>query len=102
MAQSREKHTCDAEGHPTHSALEGNGVSVLSTIRDEHLRRARAAAVPPGIRRAIECLETDFANDLSIAELADQAQLSRNHFALTFQSPLSAHRTKITKASFHL
>jgi transcriptional regulator GlxA family with amidase domain len=53
--------------------------------------------VLPGIRRAIECLETDFANDLSIAELADQAQLSRSHFALTFQSALSAHRTKITK-----
>jgi transcriptional regulator GlxA family with amidase domain len=33
----------------------------------------------------IECLETDFANDLSIDELAVQAQMSRSHFALTFQ-----------------
>jgi transcriptional regulator GlxA family with amidase domain len=42
-------------------------------------------AVPPVIRREIECLETDFANDLSIDELAVQAQMSRSHFALTFQ-----------------
>jgi len=33
--------------------------------------------VPPVIRREIECLETDFANDLSIDELAVQAQMSR-------------------------
>ena len=39
----------------------------------------------PIIRCEIECLETDFANDLSIDELAVQAQVSRSHFALIFQ-----------------
>ena len=55
-------------------------VAVLSTVCDEHLRKTRAAAVPPGIRRAIQYLETDFANDFSIAELAALAQLSRSHY----------------------
>src|ERR1700676_59201 len=50
------------------------------SVHDQNLRRARAAAVPPGIRREIKCLQTDFANDLSIDELADQAQLSRSYF----------------------
>lgn len=60
-------------------------VGVLSTVRDEHLRKARAAAVPPGISRAVQCLETDFANNFSIAELAAMAEVSRGHFALSFR-----------------
>jgi AraC-like DNA-binding protein len=60
-------------------------VAVLSTVRDEHLRKTRAAAVPPGIRRAIQCLESDFSNDFSIAELAALAQLSRSHFEQAFR-----------------
>jgi AraC family transcriptional regulator len=60
-------------------------VGVLSAIRDKRLRKARAAAVPPGIRRAIQCLETDFANNFSINELAAMAKVSRGHFALSFR-----------------
>jgi len=60
-------------------------VSVLDTMRDQHRQKLRAAAVPPGIRRAIQCLEADFADDLSLAQLADKAQMSRSHFALTFR-----------------
>ena len=32
MAQSREKHSCDAEGHPTHSALEGDGAHPTADV----------------------------------------------------------------------
>ncbi len=60
-------------------------VSVLDTIRDQHRRTVRAAAVPPGIRHAIQCLEADFADDLSLEQLASKAQMSRSHFALTFR-----------------
>ena len=60
-------------------------VGVLSTVRNQHCSRARACAVPPGIRRAIERLEVDFANDLSLEKLADLAQLRRSHFASTFR-----------------
>ena len=60
-------------------------VSVLDTIRDQHRRTVRAAAVPPGIRRAIQCLEADFADELSLEQLASKAQMSRSHFALTFR-----------------
>ena len=42
--------------------------------------------MPPDVRREIECLETDFANDLSTDELAVQAQMSRSHFALTLSA----------------
>ena len=60
-------------------------VSVLDTVRDQQRRKARAKAVPPGIRRAVHCLETDFAEDLSVAELADRARMSRSHFAASFR-----------------
>jgi AraC-like DNA-binding protein len=58
---------------------------VLTTVRDQHRSRARACAVPPGIRRALQSLENDFADDLSLAELAARAQLSRSHFVQTFR-----------------
>jgi transcriptional regulator GlxA family with amidase domain len=58
--------------------------------------------VPPDIRHEIECLETDFANDLSIDELAVQAQMSRSHFALTLSAHTETKITKIAKASFPL
>jgi AraC family transcriptional regulator len=58
---------------------------VLDTVRDQHSRKLRAAAVPPGIRRAVQCLEADFADDLSLDLLAAKAQMSRSHFALTFR-----------------
>ena len=44
----------------------------------------------PGIRRALECLESDFAEDLSLEELASLAKMSRSHFALTFRQ-LTGH-----------
>jgi AraC-like DNA-binding protein len=60
-------------------------ISVLRAICDDHRRKARALAVPPGIRRAIERLEADFADDISLAQLADLAQLGRSHFASKFR-----------------
>jgi AraC-like DNA-binding protein len=64
--------------------------SVLDTVRDHERRKVRAAAVPPGIRLAIQCLEADFADDLSLDQLASKAQMSRSHFALTFRQ-LTGH-----------
>ncbi len=58
---------------------------VLDTVRLRHNRKLGAAAVPPGIRRAIQCLESDFTSDLSLDRLAAFAQMSRSHFALNFR-----------------
>ena len=60
-------------------------VSVLDTVRDQHRQQLRAAAVPPGIRRAIQRLEANFAENLSLAQLTAEAQMSRSHFALAFR-----------------
>jgi AraC family transcriptional regulator len=60
-------------------------IRVLDTVRDQRIRKALAGAVPPGIRRAIQYLESDFASNLSLPQLADRAQMSRSHFALTFR-----------------
>jgi AraC-like DNA-binding protein len=60
-------------------------VDVLSTVRDQYLRKARTMVAPPGIRRAVQCLETDFVGTFSLTELAAEAQLSRSHFAQTFR-----------------
>ena len=54
-------------------------------MRDQRRRAVRAAAVPPGIRHAIQCLEADFADELSLEQLASKARMSRSHFALTFR-----------------
>ncbi|HEY5891923.1 MAG TPA: AraC family transcriptional regulator [Chthoniobacterales bacterium] len=54
---------------------------VLGTVHDQN----RKAAVPPGIRRAVQRLETDFAYDLSLDELASMAKMSRSHFAIMFR-----------------
>ena len=58
---------------------------VLGTVRGEHSRRLRATTVPPGIRRAVQRLETDFAEEISMDELASLAQMSRSHFAVMFK-----------------
>jgi AraC family transcriptional regulator len=58
---------------------------VLGTVRDQRNRKLRAAATPPGIRRVVQSLEADFADDLSLEQLASKAQMSRCHFALTFR-----------------
>jgi AraC family transcriptional regulator len=58
---------------------------VLGTVRDQRNRKRRVAATPPGIRRVIQSLEADFADDLSLEQLASKAQMSRSHFALTFR-----------------
>lgn len=60
-------------------------VGVLSAVRDQYRNKARAPVVPPGIHRVVQSLETDFARDLSLAELAAQAQLSRSHFKQAFR-----------------
>src|SRR4029450_12100563 len=54
---------------------------VLGTIK----KRPRKTAVPPGIRRAVELLESHFAEDLSLDELASMAKMSRSHFAVMFR-----------------
>jgi AraC family transcriptional regulator len=54
---------------------------VLGTVK----KRERKMAVPPGIRRALQCLENDFAEDLSLDELAALAKMSRSHFAFMFR-----------------
>ena len=39
-------------------------------ISRNHVLVSPPAAVPPGIRRAVKCLEADFADDLSLDQLA--------------------------------
>jgi AraC-like DNA-binding protein len=58
---------------------------VLGTVRDQHGRAWRAATVPPGVRHAVQRLEANFAEEISLSELATMAQMSRSHFALTFR-----------------
>jgi AraC family transcriptional regulator len=61
-------------------------VGALSAVRDQRQGEGRLPpAVPPGIHRAVQSLETGFARDLSLVELAAQAQLSRGHFAHAFR-----------------
>jgi AraC-like DNA-binding protein len=58
---------------------------VLGTVRDRHIGALRAAAVPPGVRHAVQRLEADFADEISLSELASMAQMSRSHFAVLFR-----------------
>jgi AraC family transcriptional regulator len=86
----------EVEGRCPHGPpyFEGLGhalaVGVLSAVRDQTHGGRRVLAVPPGIRRVVQNLETDFARDLSLAELAAQAELSRCHFAQVFRQ-LTGH-----------
>jgi AraC family transcriptional regulator len=59
-------------------------VGALSAVRDQRRGGRLPPAVPPGIHRAVQNLETGFARDLSLTELAAQAQLSPSHFARAF------------------
>ena len=58
---------------------------VLGSVRDQHSRGLRAATVSPGVRHAVQRLEADFADEISLAELASVAQMSRSHFAVMFR-----------------
>ncbi len=60
-------------------------VAVLSTVRNQQEKRIKSIAVPPGIGRVVQCLETHFDEDLSLDMLAAQAQLSRSYFAQAFR-----------------
>jgi AraC-like DNA-binding protein len=63
---------------------EALALGVLSAVRDQPSAK-RPWAVPPGIHRVVQSLETDFTRDFSLAELAAQAQLSRGYFAQAFR-----------------
>jgi AraC-like DNA-binding protein len=60
-------------------------VGMITQLRDRDSAKRLASLVPAGIRIAIQRLEDRFSEAVSIAELADQAQLSHYHFARTFQ-----------------
>jgi AraC family transcriptional regulator len=65
-------------------------VGVLSAVRDQPRGGRWPRAVPPGVHRAVQSLETDFGRHFSLTELAAQAQLSRSHFAQVFRQ-LTGH-----------
>jgi AraC family transcriptional regulator len=56
--------------------------TVLSRL---HARLPRGVPIHSSIRRAIEYMELHFAEPVSLAELAEQAQLSRSHFVFRFE-----------------
>jgi AraC family transcriptional regulator len=60
-------------------------VSVLDTVRDQRREMRSARIVPSRIRRVLQYLESNFVTNLSLAELAAKAQMSRSNFALTFR-----------------
>jgi AraC-like DNA-binding protein len=60
-------------------------VGMLTQLRDRDTAKRIASRVPPAISIAIQRLEENFADGISIAELADQAELSRYQFTRVFQ-----------------
>jgi AraC-like DNA-binding protein len=61
-------------------------VSVLCRVRNPQCPPAASSPhIPLGIRRAIERLEDDFIENISVTDLADQARLSIDHFARIFR-----------------
>jgi AraC-like DNA-binding protein len=60
-------------------------VAMLIQIRDRDAANQRIAAVPAGIRRAIQRLEDDYATEICLADLTDEARLSRQQFDRKFQ-----------------
>jgi Bacterial regulatory helix-turn-helix proteins, AraC family len=60
-------------------------VGMLTQLRDRDSAKRLASLVPSGIRTAIQRLENHFSEGISVAVLADQAQLSRYQFTRIFQ-----------------
>jgi AraC-like DNA-binding protein len=61
-------------------------VSVLGRVRNPQcLPAAPNPHIPLGIRRAIERLEDDFIENISVTDLADHAHLSVDHFSRIFR-----------------
>jgi AraC-like DNA-binding protein len=61
-------------------------VSVLCRVRNPQRPPAPPCPhIPVGIRRAIERLEDDFIENISVTDLADHARLSIDHFARIFR-----------------
>ena len=60
-------------------------VGLIRRLHDPDRTNRCRSIVPPGIGRAIRRLEADFAQELSLAKLAEEARLSRAHFALSFR-----------------
>ena len=59
--------------------------SALAANVLSRLHAPRGVPIHSGIRRAIEYIELHFTEPVSLAELAEQAQLSRSYFALRFE-----------------
>jgi len=61
-------------------------ISLLRRVRDPQIKtQRRLSAMPVGIEAAIKKLEEEFWEPLSVADLAERANLSVDHFARTFE-----------------
>ncbi len=65
------------------SLAQAIAASMLIQVRNRE--NVKHQDVPEGIRKAIQRLEDNFEEALSVSELADRAHLSRYHFARTFR-----------------
>jgi AraC family transcriptional regulator len=59
-------------------------IEVLNQARLEDITKRRALAVHPGVERVILSLETRWHENVSVAQLAEEAHLSADHFAREF------------------
>jgi AraC-like DNA-binding protein len=77
-------------------------VSALYALDEQRRRDVRFNHVPVGIWRAIELLETEFAKEHSIVELAEVAHLGRTQFLSMFRRATSESPHKyLTRVRLH-
>ena len=60
-------------------------IDMLSQVRDQDTAGLHSLAIPPQVGQAIKRLEGQYADHLSLAELADEAGMSQRHFARVFR-----------------